>query len=150
MLLEVNLNTASWAWKLVSVSGVPIEAEAEAVGASGLLGSPLQVVLLWGGGQGERRGSCIPTPPHCHVPPLLSLASGLEKVWEKKQPRDIYRRTVNMDLWNIKTKWWREETSFLKYVLFGFCDLQLSKNCHSWKDTMLHSCNVVTVLVQRT
>lgn len=81
------------------MSEVPIEAEP--VSASGLLGSPLQVVLLWGAGQGERRESCIPTPPHCHVPPLLSLASGLEKVWGKKT-KNIYRRTCKYGFMKYK------------------------------------------------
>lgn len=57
----------------------------EAVDASGQVGSPLQVVTSWGAERDERRGSCTPTPPHCHVPPLLSPASGLKALWEQTQ-----------------------------------------------------------------
>ena len=92
MLLEVDsLSTVSCAQRLVSASGVLPAAEE----ASGPAGSPLRVVQQWGAGRAERRGSCTPTPPHCHVPPLLSLASGLETVWE--QTTNIYTGTVNME-----------------------------------------------------
>lgn len=80
-------------WKLGSVSGVLIEAEA--VEAWGPVGSPLQVVLRWEARRDERTESCTLTPPRCHVPPLLSPVSGPRKVCE--QPKYIYTRTVNMD-----------------------------------------------------
>lgn len=139
------LNTVSCVLRLGSESGVTIEAVAE--DALELVGTPLQVVLWWGAGQGERRGSCTPTPPRCHATPLLSPASELEKVWEHTTQRYLHLNCrYGFMIYKHFKGFWEEA---LKICFFWpLWSAKQQKSCQAIKDERFHSSKVTTV--QRT
>lgn len=128
--------------RLGSASGVTIEAVAE--DALGLVGTPLQVVLWWGAGQGERRGSCTPTPPRCHVTPHPSPASELEKVWEHTTQRFLH---LNCKYGFMMYKHSKGFERRLPKICFSWpCwSARQQKSCQALKDERFHSSNVTTV-----